>query len=61
LETRYIIGKGHKQAIVSLADRTTRLALFAKVEKKTAERVFATIIWLLNSYADNSLVICSSD
>jgi len=31
-----VIGKGHKQAIVSLTDRKARLALIAKVERKTA-------------------------
>jgi len=56
-----IIGKGHKQAIVSLTDRTARLALFAKVEKKTAEQVSATIIRLLSPYADNVLTLTSDN
>lgn len=56
-----IIGKGHKQAIVSLTDRTTRLALFAKVEKKTAEQVSTTIIRLLSPYADKVLTLTSDN
>lgn len=47
-----IIGKGHKQAIVSLTERTSRLALIAKVEQKTAEQVATEIIRLLKPYAD---------
>jgi IS30 family transposase len=34
-----IIGKGHKQAIVSLVERKTRYCLLAKVERKTAEQI----------------------
>ena len=56
-----IIGKGHKQAIVSLTDRTARLALFAKVEKKTAEEVSATIIRLLSPYTDKVLTLTSDN
>ena len=47
-----IIGKGHKQAIVSLTERKSRLALIAKVEQKTADQVATEIIRLLKPYAD---------
>lgn len=46
-----IIGKGHKQAIVSLTERKARLTLIAKVERKTADQVASTIVRLLKPYA----------
>lgn len=46
-----IIGKGHKQALVSLTERKARLTLLAKVERKTADRVAAAIIRLLKPHA----------
>ena len=46
-----IIGKGHKQAIVSLTERKARLTLIAKVERKTADQVAATIVRLLRPHA----------
>ena len=46
-----IIGKGHKQAIVSLTERKARLTLIAKVERKTADQVATTIIRLLKPLA----------
>ena len=46
-----IIGKGHKQAIVSLTERKTRLALIAKVNRKTASQVSSAIIQLLRPHA----------
>ena len=45
-----IIGKRHQQAIVSLTERKARLALIAKVERKTAEQVSAAVIHLLKPY-----------
>jgi IS30 family transposase len=39
-----LIGKRHKHAIVSLAERKSGYALLAKVEKKTADLVSAAII-----------------
>jgi IS30 family transposase len=45
-----IIGKGHKQAIVSLTERKSRLALLAKVERKTANQVSTSIIRLLRPH-----------
>ncbi len=46
-----IIGKGHKQAIVSLTERKARLALIAKVNRKTASQVSSAIIQLLRPHA----------
>jgi len=46
-----IIGKGHKQAIVSLTERKSRLALLHKVEKKTARNVTQAILRLLKPIA----------
>jgi IS30 family transposase len=46
-----IIGKGHKQAIVSLTERKSRLTLIHKVEQKTADNVSKAIIRLLKPIA----------
>jgi IS30 family transposase len=46
-----IIGKGHKQAIVSLTERKARLTLIAKVERKTADQVATAIVRLLMPHA----------
>ena len=56
-----IIGKGHKQAIVSLTERKSRLALIAKVEQKTAEQVATEIIRLLKPYADTVHTLTSDN
>lgn len=42
-----IIGKGHRQALVSLTERASRLALIAKVPTKEAEGVTHAILKLL--------------
>jgi len=47
-----IIGKGHKQAIVSLTERKSKLSLIAKVSRKTADLVAKAIIRLLTPIAD---------
>lgn len=47
-----VIGKGHKQALVSLTERKSRLALFAKVPNKGAEVVKQAILKLLAPLAD---------
>ncbi len=44
-----IIGKGHRQAIVSLTERKFHLALLRIVERKTAQAVADTVIELLKS------------
>ncbi|WP_201258042.1 IS30 family transposase [Syntrophotalea acetylenivorans] len=51
-ELDMVIGKGYKQAIVSLTDRKARLALIAKAEQKTASQVATTIIRLLSPHVD---------
>ncbi len=43
-----IIGKNHKQALVTLVERKSRLTLIAKVIRKTAENVSGAIIHLLS-------------
>ncbi len=48
-EVDTIIGKGHRQAIVSLTERKSRLALLRKVERKTAQAVANAVIELLKS------------
>lgn len=47
-----IIGKGHKQAIVSLTERKSKLSLIAKVPRKTADLVAKAIIRLFTPIAD---------
>ncbi|WP_180116305.1 IS30 family transposase [Acinetobacter sp. YH12119] len=49
-EADTIIGKGHKQAIVTLVDRVAKIVRIAKVENKTAEGVKNAIITLLRPY-----------
>ena len=56
-----IIGKGHKQAIVSLTERKSRLALIAKVERKTASQVSASIIRLLRPLKRGVLKLTSDN
>ena len=46
-EVDTIIGKGHRQAIVSLTERKARLALLRKVERKTSQAVADAVIELL--------------
>jgi len=46
-----IIGKGHKQAIVSITERKSRLTLIHKVERKTASNVTRAILKLLKPIA----------
>jgi IS30 family transposase len=48
-EVDTIIGKGHRQAIVSLTERKSRLALLRKVERKTAQVVADAVIELLRA------------
>ena len=42
-----IIGKGHKQEIVSLTERKSRLTLIRKVAHKSADKVASAILHLL--------------
>ena len=43
-----IIGKGHKQALVSITERKSRLTLLAKVKRKTATLVSLAVCRLLH-------------
>ena len=56
-----IIGKGHKQAIVSLTERKARLALIAKVDRKTATQVSSAIIRLLRPHAQKVLTLTADN
>ncbi len=56
-----VIGKGHKKAIVSLADRKARLAIIAKVEQKIASQVATMIIRLLSPQADRVHTLTSDN
>jgi IS30 family transposase len=47
-----IIGKNHKQAIVSLTERRSRFTLIQKVKRKTAQCVTEAIISLLAPFSD---------
>jgi len=56
-----IIGKGHKQAIVSLTECKSRLTLIHKVERKTACSVTEAIIHLLQPVAHRVLTLTSDN
>jgi len=56
-----IIGKNHKQAIVSLTERKTRYTLIQKVKRKTAESVADAIIKLLTPFTDRVLTMTSDN
>lgn len=47
-----VIGKNHQQAIVTITERKSKLALFAKVERKTSDMVKEAIIGLLEPIKD---------
>jgi IS30 family transposase len=47
-----VIGKNHHQAIVTITERKSKLALFKKVERKTADLVRDAIIGLLEPIKD---------
>jgi IS30 family transposase len=48
-EVDWIIGEGHRHAIVSLTEQKSRFALLKKVDRKTAQAVGDAVIELLNS------------
>jgi IS30 family transposase len=51
-EVDTIVGKGHQQAIVTLTERKSRLALLRKVDRRTAELVGDAVIELLQPLTD---------
>ena len=56
-EVDTMIGKGHRQAIVTLTERKSRFALLRKVERRKANLVSAAVIDLLQPVADRSHTI----
>jgi IS30 family transposase len=56
-EVDTIIGKGHHQAIVTLTERKSRLALLRKVDRRTAELVSDAVVDLLQPLADRLYTI----
>jgi len=50
-EVDTVIGRHHKQALVTLVERKSRLTLIAKVSRKTAENVATAIIQLLKPFS----------
>lgn len=60
-EVDTIIGRNHQQAIVSLTERKSKLALIHKVERKTAELVSSAILRLLKPIADRVHTLTSDN
>ncbi|MDP6433028.1 MAG: IS30 family transposase [Candidatus Scalindua sp.] len=60
-EADTIIGKAHKQAIVSLTERRSGLALIYKVDRRTKENTEGAINRLLESISDQVLTITSDN
>lgn len=56
-----IIGKRHKQAIVSLAERKSRLSLIYKVERRTKEEVASAVTKLLVPLKDHVHTLTSDN
>ena len=52
-----IIGKNHKQALVSIVERKSKLTLIHKVARKTAQAVRIAVIDLLKPFKNNVLTI----
>ena len=60
-EVDTIIGKNHKQAIVTLTERKTKLSLMKRVKQKTATNVANAIIELLKPISEYVLTITSDN
>jgi IS30 family transposase len=56
-----IIGKGHKQALVSLTERKSRLTLLSKVKQKSADLVARSVQNLLEPIASRVLTLTSDN
>jgi IS30 family transposase len=56
-----IIGKGHKQALVSITERKSRLTLVAKVKRKSAALVSYSIRRLLEPLASRVITLTSDN
>lgn len=60
-EADTIIGKNHRQAIVSIVERKTGLTLIRKVERKTSKEVSQAMIGLLKPYKNKVRTITSDN
>jgi transposase, IS30 family len=60
-EVDTIIGKGHRQAIVTLTERKSRLGLLAKVDQRTADQVGDAVIELLQPVTDRLHTLTSDN
>ena len=60
-EADTIIGKAHKQSIVSMTERKSGLALIYKVDRRTKENTEGAIKRLLGSISDQVLTITSDN
>jgi IS30 family transposase len=60
-EADTIIGKAHRQALVSLTERKSKFLLLAKVERKTDDLVQAAMVSLLTPYRDKVQTITSDN
>ena len=60
-EVDTVIGKNHKQAIVSLVERKTKITLIQKVENKTADNVKNAIITMLKPFKELVQTITSDN
>ena len=52
-----VIGKKHRQAIVTIVERSSKFSVMKKVERKTADAVAEATIELLRPYKDQVLTI----
>lgn len=60
-EADTIIGKNHRQAIVSLVERKSKLTLIHKVERQTAENVSKAMIKLLKLHRSKVYTVTSDN
>ena len=60
-EADTIIGKNHRQAIVSIVERKSKMTLIRKVERKTSKEVSKAIIRLLKPYKNKVHTITSDN
>jgi IS30 family transposase len=60
-EADTVIGKNHRQAIVSIVERKTGFTLIRKVERKTAQAVSKAMIKLLKPHQKKVLTITSDN
>ena len=60
-EVDTILGKGRRQAVLTLTERKSRFALLRKVDRRTAELVREAVIDLLHPVADRSHTITADN